>query len=80
MTGKKIFGFLVMVFALSAYTFAQITDNERKYTAFDMRSNGKIYVVVAVMLIIMLGLILYVVRIDRRITKLESRENESRSK
>ena len=36
-----------------------------------MRSNGRIYVVVAVMLIILLGLILYVARVDRKINKLE---------
>lgn len=36
-----------------------------------MRSNGRIYVVVAVVLTILLGLILYVVRLDRKISKLE---------
>jgi succinate dehydrogenase hydrophobic anchor subunit len=36
-----------------------------------MRSNGRIYVVVAVMLTILLGLILYIVRLDRKVTKLE---------
>jgi hypothetical protein len=51
--------------------FAQATDAERKYTAFDMRSNGKIYVVVTVVLIILLGLILYLVRLDRKISRLE---------
>jgi hypothetical protein len=77
MTWKKIFGFFIMFFVLSGFAVAQVSENERKYTAFDMRSNGKIYVVVAVMLIIMLGLIIYLVRIDRRITKLESEENKS---
>ena len=36
-----------------------------------MRSNGKIYVVIAVILTILLGLILYLVRLDRKISKLE---------
>jgi len=36
-----------------------------------MRSNGKIYVVIAVILTILLGLILYIVRLDRKISKLE---------
>jgi hypothetical protein len=36
-----------------------------------MRSNGRIYVVVAVVLTILIGLILYIVRIDRKISKLE---------
>ena len=36
-----------------------------------MRSSGRIYVVVAVVVTILLGLILYVVRLDRKMTKLE---------
>ena len=36
-----------------------------------MRSNGRIYVVVAVMLVILTGLILYLVRLDRKISKVE---------
>ena len=36
-----------------------------------MRSNGRIYVVVAVMLTILAGLVLYLVRLDRKIRKLE---------
>lgn len=36
-----------------------------------MRSEGKIYVVMAVVITILTGLILYVVRLDRKITKLE---------
>ena len=70
---KKLAGFLLM-FGLSVIAFAQAAENERKYTAYDMRSNGKIYVVVAVMLIIMLGLIFYMVRIDRRISRMESKK------
>jgi hypothetical protein len=36
-----------------------------------MRSNGRIYVVVAVMLTILTGLVLYLVRLDKKISKLE---------
>lgn len=36
-----------------------------------MRSNGKIYVVVAVLLLILLGLIAYLVVLDRKVSKLE---------
>jgi CcmD family protein len=36
-----------------------------------MRSNGKIYVVMAVCLTILIGLFAYVFSIDRKITKLE---------
>jgi CcmD family protein len=37
-----------------------------------MYSNGKIYVVVAVISIIFVGLALYLVQLDRKITKLEN--------
>ena len=36
-----------------------------------MRSEGKIYVVVAVAVTILLGLIIYMIRLDRKLTKLE---------
>jgi hypothetical protein len=36
-----------------------------------MRQSGKIYVVIAVILTILFGLILYIVRLDRKITRLE---------
>ncbi|MFD2921136.1 CcmD family protein [Terrimonas rubra] len=36
-----------------------------------MRSSGRIYVVVAVMLTILAGIIIYLVRLDRKIGKLE---------
>ena len=39
--------------------------------ADQMRSEGKIYVVVAVLLAILLGLLLFLFRIDRKVKKLE---------
>ena len=36
-----------------------------------MTGNGKIFVVIAVMLTILAGLVLYLVRLDRKISKLE---------
>ena len=36
-----------------------------------MRSNGKIYVVVAVILTIFAGIIIYLVRLDRKLSRLE---------
>lgn len=36
-----------------------------------LRSEGRIYVVVAVMLTILIGLIIYLIRLDRKISKLE---------
>ena len=36
-----------------------------------MRSMGKMYVVVAVILAIFIGIIIYLIRLDRKLTKLE---------
>lgn len=42
-----------------------------------MRSNGKIYVIVAIILIVLVGLITYLFMLDRKVRKLEKRlENE----
>jgi hypothetical protein len=49
--------------------FAQGSDTVEM--ADKMRSSGKIYVVIAVILTILAGLILYLVRLDRKITRLE---------
>ena len=40
-----------------------------------MRSNGKIYVVVAVILTIFAGIIIYLVRLDRKMSKLEKEQH-----
>lgn len=59
---------MVVTMLITASIFAQGNDVEM---ADKMRSNGRIYVVVAVILTILAGLILYVIRIDRKISKME---------
>ena len=39
-----------------------------------MRSNGKIYVVVAVIITIFAGIIIYLIRLDRKMTRLEKNQ------
>jgi CcmD family protein len=39
-----------------------------------MRSNGKIYVVLAICITILVGLFLYLVSIDRKIAKIEDKQ------
>lgn len=64
---KKII-LLLAIMMTSVSIFAQ----EQKVEMADkMRDNGRIYVVVAVVLTILIGLILYVVRLDKKMTKLE---------
>jgi uncharacterized membrane protein len=41
-----------------------------------MRSNGRIYVVVAVMLTILIGLVLYIVRLDKKISNMEKEHKD----
>ena len=63
---------LFLMLLLSAASIAQDKDVS---VADTMRSNGRIFVVVAVVLTILTGLILYLVRLDRKITKLEKESN-----
>ena len=42
-----------------------------------MRADGKIYVVVAVLLVILIGLIAYLIIIDRKATRLEKKLDEN---
>jgi hypothetical protein len=62
---KKIISLLILSFC-TLVIHAQDVE-----MADTMRSNGKIYVVIAVMLTILAGIILYLVRLDRKISKLE---------
>ncbi len=64
------------VFALMSQTlFAQEAE-----MADTMRSEGKIYVVVGIILIILLGLIFYLVTLDRKVKKLENLLGDRESK
>ena len=63
---------LFLVLLITTACFAQ--DNKVEM-ADTMRSNGRIYVVVAVVLTILIGLVLYVMRVDRKISKLEKENN-----
>ena len=67
MNFKKVLS-LLAIMLVSVICFAQ---DEKVEMADLMRSNGRIYVVVAVVLTILIGLILYVWRLDRKINKLE---------
>ncbi len=42
-----------------------------------LRSNGKIYVVVGVIAIIFIGIVIYLITLDRRLSKMEREEKNS---
>jgi K+-transporting ATPase A subunit len=69
----KKFLYLFLLMTISVITQAQ--DAEMADT---MRSNGKIYVVVGIILIVLVGLITYLILLDRKITKLENRLSDKR--
>ncbi len=66
---KKLF-LLVQLLILSFASFAQ-EQNSGIEMADTLNSNGKIYIVVAVLLIIFIGIIAFLVRMDRKVSKLE---------
>lgn len=59
----------LMPLACSVITFGQ--DGKQSGIGETMRGNGRIYVVMAVALTILIGLILYLIRLERKINKLE---------
>jgi CcmD family protein len=65
---KKIVSLLLL---LSVYFVAFAQDGEQAQMADVLRSNGKIYVVVAVVVVILLGLFIYLWRLDRKISRIE---------
>jgi len=67
---KALF-FSILFFLLPSLAIAQETQAEMADT---MRSNGKIYVVVLVLATIFAGIILYLVRLDRKITRIEKNQ------
>ncbi len=59
-------------FVASLVTFAQSTaSNQPVEMADTMRSNGKIYVVVAVLSTVLVGIVLYLVRLEKKVKALE---------
>lgn len=63
---KSLFAILLLLATTSVWAQPSTTP-----MAELMRSDGRIYVVIAVLLTILAGLILYLIRLDKRITRLE---------
>lgn len=61
------FAFLVSCATFARQSMPEVADAEEGW----MRSEGKIYVVGAVVLTILIGLIIYIVRLERKIVRLE---------
>jgi hypothetical protein len=71
---KKYFkSFLLVLMANVCIITAQAQDTAANASTDVMRSNGKIYVVMAVVATIVTGLFAYVYSIDKKISKLENK-------
>jgi len=76
---KGILGFLLigLMISWSSTVFGQ--EMEREVEMADlMRSSGKIYVVVAVLTIVFVGITLYLMQIDRKVKQLEKKITEKK--
>jgi len=71
---KRVLAFFFFVL-FSIVTHAQASSkDEPVQMAGVMRENGKIYVVVAVVVTILIGLFIYLISVDRKLSKLEKKE------
>jgi hypothetical protein len=74
---KKLVTIALLVFSLSALAQEKTPVTEADYSnstvemADVMRSEGKIYVLVGIIIIIFAGIIVYLINTDRKISKLE---------
>lgn len=73
LTGKiTLFVFISFLIPLSSWA----QTNDQVAMADLMRSNGKIYVVVAVLVIIFIGILLFLIAIERRLRRLEKKQEK----
>jgi heme/copper-type cytochrome/quinol oxidase subunit 2 len=71
---KKFFASIVVFLFVQFCCISAMAQSQTETTNTDiMRSNGKIYVVMAVVVTIVTGLFLYVFSIDKKISKLENK-------
>jgi len=69
---KKSLTLLLLLFITATNILAQSDAVEMADT---MRSNGKIFVVVGVIAIVFTGIVIYLISIDRKVTKLEKKNS-----
>lgn len=67
----KRIGFVIAFSIMNMLAVAQEINNSPQNPKDFMRSNGKIYVVVAVIVTILVGIFIYLLNLDKKIKKLE---------
>ena len=74
---KKILTIALSLFSLVAFAQEKIAVTESDYSnssvdmADLMRSNGKIYIVVGIIVIIFIGIVAYLIYTDRKLSRIE---------
>ncbi|MEO6731258.1 MAG: CcmD family protein [Ferruginibacter sp.] len=64
----------LLLFIVSSFTTNAVYAQSNEVAESGMRSNGKIYVVMAICITILAGLFLYLVSIDRKISRIEDKQ------
>jgi len=65
---------LITIILTQSYALSQV--REKVEMADNFRADGKIYVVLVIILVILAGLFFYLIRIDRKVTKLEEQKQD----
>jgi len=65
---------LITIILSKTYALSQV--REKVEMADNFRADGKIYVVLTIILVILAGLFFYLIKIDRRVTKLEAQKQD----
>jgi len=69
---KPVMLFLCCMFSLP------LLAGEKVDMAFSLRESGKIYVVVAALLIIFAGMVVYLINLDRKVSRIEEQQKSNR--
>jgi CcmD family protein len=73
MNKLKRAAFVIALCFFQSFLFAQAADSTANEPPDFMSSNGKIYVVMAVVVVIVLGIFIYLINLDGKIKKLEKK-------
>lgn len=75
---NRAFSFCLTLTLLLVSVLANAQQQDTEHGALNefFRSNDKIYVIVGVLVIIFLGIILFLINLDRKISKLEQRDKK----
>jgi hypothetical protein len=77
---NKVFSFCFtcVLLLMSLFVNAQQQDTEKGPVNEFFRSNDKIYVIVGVLMIIFTGIVIFLISLERKISKLEQRDQMDR--